>query len=226
MIIRHTALENNWNINQVLTNSNILILGSFNPFNSNGNNTDFYYGRSTNYLWRIIAEMSGRDSNYFLNNLNRKLEVMIEKKFCFLDIIDSIDISANNNQIESEFIQRKIFNEYSDKVLFTTNQKFDSHNVRVTRNYNHSIIPMINRSNINKIIHTMGNNRIKLNLETKPKEKMLGHNGFQGFINSISNQVVEFVPESYSPSGRAVRTGGNRHLNSLRQWLNQHLLLY
>lgn len=225
MRIHHTAIENNWNINQVITNSNTLILGSFNPFNDNGINTDYYYGRSTNYLWKVIAEETGRDSNYFFNNLSLKLEIMIEKKFCFLDIIDSIDISTINNQVEGEFIERKIFNEYSDQVLFTTNQTFNTHNVRVTRNYNQSIIPMINESSINKIIHTMGNNRINLNLRTTPQENNLGFNGFQGFINSIINRGIEFVPESYSPGGRAVRTGGNEYYNSLRQWLNQHLLL-
>lgn len=38
MIIRHVALENEWNTNEILQNANKLILGSFNPFNIDGDN--------------------------------------------------------------------------------------------------------------------------------------------------------------------------------------------
>ena len=50
MIINHVAIVNGWDRKEILENSETLILGSFNPFNPNGDNTDYYYGRCFNTL--------------------------------------------------------------------------------------------------------------------------------------------------------------------------------
>lgn len=229
MQINHIAIENNWNLVNVFQNAKTLILGSFNPFNPNGDNTDYYYGRYTNYFWRALAEITNRHPNYFFNHLELKLEFMVNHKFCFLDVINSIEILSGNNQEVpiNNFVQRKILTEFSDQVLFTTRTTFEDTLISVTRTYNNDIIPILQQGNIQRIIHTMGNNTIGLNFETKWKENNFGINGFQGFINSIRNlnQDIDFVAQSYSPSGRAVKVGGQDYLNELKIWLNENLNL-
>jgi len=118
MIVRHAALENNWNTIEILQNADKLILGSFNPYNINGDNADFYYGRCTNYLWKAIAELSNLNPNIFFNNLELKLEYMYRYKFCFLDVIDSIEIECQgiNELIINNFLYQNIHTGFSDQV--------------------------------------------------------------------------------------------------------------
>jgi hypothetical protein len=227
MIITHVALENGWNRDHLLQNAEKLILGSFNPFNQNGDNTDYYYGRSTNYFWKAIAELNRLNTNAFLNNLELKLDYMNRFKFCFLDVINSIEIQSddNNERAILDFVNQKIFTEFSDQVLFTSNTSFGNNRIKVTRTYNSDILPLIEQGRIRTILHTMGNNTIRMNLTTKPKELRLGVNGFQGFINDIvAIENVRFVNQSFSPSGRAVNTGGPDYFNELKNWLSQHVL--
>jgi len=66
MIIKHAAIEDKWlneKVTKLLYNSKTLVLGSFNP-NNQGNNTDFYYGRCSNFFWKIIAEIEGRNEQF------------------------------------------------------------------------------------------------------------------------------------------------------------------
>jgi hypothetical protein len=228
MIVNHVAIVNEWNNNEILQNAETLILGSFNPFNENGDNADYYYGRCTNYFWRAIAEIDNLNPNIFFNNIDLKMEYMRNKKFCFLDIINSVEITAdgNNSITLNSFINQKIHKEFSDQVLFTTNTKFENTRFIVNRTYNEGIRQLINHGRINKIIHTMGNNTIGIDFRTNWQEKRLGVNGFQGFINKIrNNEDITFVPISYSPSGRAVKTGGQTYFDELKLWLNENLLL-
>lgn len=227
MEIRHLALENGWNSNEILQNANKLILGSFNPFMNNGENADYYYGRRTNYFWRIMAEIEDLNPEYYLNNLDLKLECMNRFGFCFLDLISSINITCQGNDeaIIERFVRRKIYKEFSDQVLFTTSTKFESKKLNVSRVYNQDVLDLIQQGNIRKVIHTLGNNTIDLGFGTKPKEKNLGVDGFQGFVNQIVNQNnAVVISESYSPSGRAVKGGGSNYLNELKQWLRVHIV--
>ena len=227
MIIRHVALENGWNSNEILQNANKLILGSFNPFANNGENADYYYGRRTNYFWKVIAEIEGLNPEYYFNNLDLKLECMNRFRFCFLDLISSIDITCQENDeaIIERFVRMKIYKEFSDQVLFTTSTNFENNEINVSRVYNHDVVALIQRGNIRKVIHTLGNNTIDSGFRTKPKEKNLGRDGFQGFVNQVVNQNdAVVISESYSPSGRAVKAGGPNYLNDLKQWLRVHII--
>jgi hypothetical protein len=227
MTIRHVALENEWNRIDVLQNAQKLILGSFNPYNPNGDNADYYYGRCTNYFWKAIAEINNMNPNIFFNNLDLKLEYMHEYKFCFFDIINSVEInSQNSNELAlNRFIDQKIHTEFSDQVLFTTRTSFENNEITLVRRYNSSILTLLEEGRIRKIIHTMGNNTIGRNLITSPKEKALGINGFQGFVNEIiGNTNSTFVSQSFSPSGRAVKIGGLIYYNRLKAWINEHII--
>jgi hypothetical protein len=227
MIVRHVALENEWNRNEILQNAQKLILGSFNPYNLNGQNADYYYGRCTNYFWKAIAEINNLMPDIFFNNLDLKFEYMNKYRFCFLDVIDSIEILSNgHNELSvSDFINKKIHTEFSDQVLFTTKTYFQNNKITLTRTYNGSILNLIQQGRINKIIHTMGNNTIGIDFRTRWQESRLGANGFQGFINQIVDQNnANFVPQSFSPSGRAVKNGGLTYLNDLKNWLRNHIV--
>jgi hypothetical protein len=223
MLINHVCNINNWTKPQEIKGLKTLILGSFNPFNPNGNNADYYYGRSSNYLWKVIATLMQKNEDYFNANFENKLEVMNYYKFCFLDAILTIEvISGSNNDVQvNQFIDEHILTDFTDSKLFTTKHKESG--VIVKRTYNSEIFETIKQSNIKKIIHTMGNNTLNLNFISNPKEKGLGARGFQGYINEIRSTGVNFVPISYSPSRYAVNSGGKDYLPKLTNWIKENL---
>lgn len=218
MIIEHASV--NWK-NYIPKKVKTLVLGSFNP-NNPLNNTDYFYGRSSNYFWKVIADILEFNEDYFCGNYERKVEVMEKYGFCFLDLISSISVNGINENHENNFKNVKIFTEYSDGVLFTTNTNFRGHNINVQRIYNIEILNFINAHYPKRIIHTLGNTRINNNFHSRPVE-------LQNFINQIlaiseqSNAI--FNPISYSPSGRAVRVGGINYYQNLKNWLQDNLEL-
>ncbi|WP_178984174.1 uracil-DNA glycosylase family protein [Winogradskyella helgolandensis] len=223
MVISHACYENNWVPPEAIEGAKTLILGSFNPYNANGNNTDYYYGRQSNYFWKVIANLLGENQHCFTNNFENKLNVMNDYKFCFLDVISSIEISnlEDNQELIEQFANAHIYANFSDSKLFTT-----SHNnagVVLNRTYNQDVIDLIKNQSIKKVIHTMGNKTITQNYRTKWLENSLAELGFQGYINSILNTNIEFVPESISPSQFAVHNGGGNYLPNLTNWISQHL---
>lgn len=218
MIIEHASV--NWK-NYIPKKVKTLVLGLFNP-NNPLNNTDYFYGRSSNYFWKVIADILEFNEDYFCGNYERKVEVMEKYGFCFLDLISSISVNGINENHENNFKNVKIFKEYSDGVLFTSNTNFRGHNINVQRIYNIEILNFINAHYPKRIIHTLGNTRINNNFHSRPVE-------LQNFINQIlaiseqSNAI--FNPISYSPSGRAVRVGGINYYQNLKNWLQDNLEL-
>jgi len=71
----------------------------------------------------------------------------------------------------------------------------------------------------------MGNNRIKHDFSTSPKELGLGKHGFQNFINSIKNDNIEFIKASFSPSSYAVNKGSDEYKKHLKDWVKTSLNL-
>ena len=222
MIISHASIANNWNL--YFDNAETLILGSFNPNNPYGN-TDYYYGRHTNYFWRAIAQLNNLPIDIFLDNLELKYEYMRINRFCFLDLINSIEVTTDSSQnILNEFTDKKIFREFTDQTLFTSKTKYNGSKIIISRNYNFEIPNLIRSSGIIKIAHTLGNNRISNQFTTKPREKRLGQNGFESLINQIYDiNNVNFISNSVSPSGYAVNTGGEMHYEELKNWLRSIL---
>lgn len=227
MIIQHAS--ENWN-NFIPKNVKTLILGSFNPLNPEEHlNTDYYYGRSSNYFWKAIGDILYDNQQHYFNNgqLNTELafQTMETYQFCFLDLISSIAITGNNEQHEINFVQERIYTNFEDSALFTTNTAFQNQNINIQRNYNQEILNFVQVHNPEKLIHTLGNNRITQNLVANPLENALLHNGFQGFINNILEVANYFESISYSPSGRAVRAGNQDYYQNLKNWLQENLNL-
>lgn len=228
--VNHTSIEQKWHerkeISDLLLNAKTLVLGSFNPHNQNGNNADFYYGRCSNFLWKVIAELKNENEQFYCNRLDRKIETMKEHSFIFLDLISSIEISSNsaNDELINLFLDKKIYSGYSDNVLFTTSTTFQNQKVQVIRNYNENIIEVLKQGNVKSVIHTLGNTTINPNFKTKPIEKNLKDLGFQGFWNKITNSDTSFIRESYSPSAYAVRKLGGKNYSNLKNWISSNLL--
>ncbi|WP_029275279.1 hypothetical protein [Pedobacter borealis] len=228
-VINHQAIQNNWTTPEQIVNPQTLILGSFNPFNANGNIVDYYYGRRSNYFWKRIAIIMGYDEEYFFDAIfgnQRKLDVM-QNRFCFLDVINRIDVIGNSVQAVQDYINDHIFTNFSDSKIFVN--KTNSRQLQLVREYNSSIITTLrNTTTIKKVIHTIGNTRIVTPLNVSPKERNLGNNGFSGFMATIqqicNDKEIVFINESYSPSAYAVRNGVT-NIADLDNWFQQHLNL-
>lgn len=156
----HQAIELDWLKAEDLDNPLTLVIGSFNPFNPNGDgNLDYYYGRGTNHFWKSIARNIKKPDKFFFNNehgLTRKIEVM-KGKFCCLDVINSIDIDCENAEILHEYLNNKIFGDFNDQTIWTTNTNWKGEKINLKRSYNPSIKTLLqNSQSIRKVIHTMG----------------------------------------------------------------------
>lgn len=212
--VKHQSIQLDWFKSSPILNPKTLVLGSFNPYSVLENSVDYYYGRKTNHFWRTIARLLNKQEEYFFigkDKLTKKNEVMNER-FCCLDVIDSIDFFSDNQDLLRQFIENKIFTNFSDQTIWTTNTNFENKcKISLIRKYNFEIINLLKAtSSIKKVIHTMGNNRIN-EKSINPKEKQLGNIGFSGFMTDIINvcneRNIEFIYNSYSPSDYAVKNG-------------------
>ena len=91
-----------------------------------------------------------------------------------------------------------------------------------------SIIDFLNSSDsIEKVIHTMGVNRISKD-SASPKEAKLMNLGFNGFLNKVrticKQKNINFILDSYSPSDYAVKNGKTNKVD-LNHWLKTNLWL-
>jgi hypothetical protein len=229
--IKHQRIERNWLNPNDIKDPKTLVLGSFNPFESESNSVDFYYGRHSNYFWRTIAIIIGRNEDYFFDikdGLKRKKEIM-DNKFCFYDVIDSIDFCSESEENLKHYLKKEIFNNFSDQKIWTSKTNYKKENlIMIKRSYNDSILQFLENSDtIKKVIHTMGTNRI-MRTKAFPVEKTLKKAGFDVFIKNIKSicnrKNIEFILNSFSPSGYAVKA---RKTNSddLKNWLNTNLWL-
>lgn len=223
--VLHSCISNNWDEASILADADTLVLGSFNPFNEfEDTNPDYYYGRKTNYFWKIIAKLNNKNENYYFNK-STKCEFVKRKKICFLDVIDFIEVSSNNEDMIIPFLQNKIFKGFSDQILFTSKTKYQGEDMFIKRYYNKRVLNLIENGKIKTIIHTMGNSAIDTNFRTKWKEYDSDILGFQQFIDRIKSiERVLFVNKSYSPSGYAVKRGGHYYQLQLENWLNEYLI--
>ena len=230
MEINHALI--NWDLveaNEISKNAKTLILGSFNPNKPNPNeNTNFYYGRNTNHFWKSISRNLNLPENYFFENNRRKLDCMSKYEFCFFYLINSIDFICNDNEVLNQYVNDKIFTTFDDTELFKVrpfNYQNNPNIIHKNVNFNHHIFEFLEDNKISKVIHTLGNNRIDLNLVAKPVNNNLG---FTPFVNQIieicNNNQIEFIATSYSPSQTAVNRGGVENLNNLDAWIAVNVL--
>ena len=211
--VNHQSVVLKWNKIKV-ENPQTLVLGSFNPFESNSNSVDYYYGRSKNHFWKSIAKIIGKDENWFFctkDGLHRKIASMTNSFICF-DVIENIEISSSDIIELKSYIDSNIFNNFLDSKIWTSKTNSPKGiQVYLTRKYNQNVVEYLKASeSISKVIHTMGVNRLSQK-KTYPQERSLSRNGFNGYINQIleicREKKIEFIFESLSPSDYAIKSG-------------------
>jgi G:T/U-mismatch repair DNA glycosylase len=213
-----------------IENPKTLILGSFNPYESIHKSVDYYYGRQSNHLWKTIANLLNYEENYFFdkqNGLERKRDTM-QTNFCFYDVIDSIEVSSVDENILNRYIDNEIYRNFLDNKIWTSKTTYENVEIKLKRNYNPQVIKLLkNSSSIERVIHTMGKNRINRN-KVNPAEKNLNGQGFNDYINKIKSicdeKRIVFDYESLSPSGYAIKTGKVTK-EELGLWLSRSVII-
>lgn len=114
-----------------------LFVGTFNP--EYGRKVPYYYGRKSNYFWKIISNIFNIDINPFEDNFFKKLE---DLKIGCVDIVDNVIY-------EKEKYHSLINGEgYPDEVIFKKKNN-------ITINYNtQQIIDVVKKNNLKKIYIT------------------------------------------------------------------------
>jgi G:T/U-mismatch repair DNA glycosylase len=100
--IKHRFLDH-----QINPETEILILGTFNP-DTEKNEADFFYGRGQNYLWQILSEI------YQIENLKKlprenKLSFIKNKKIDFIDLISEVEVDdGQETNYKDDYIDSKV----------------------------------------------------------------------------------------------------------------------
>ncbi len=229
--VKHQSIELEWISPIDIQEPRTLVLGSFNPYESKKKSVDYYYGRSKNHFWRTISNIIGQNDEYFFDKvegINRK-KLIMQNRFCCLDVIDSIDFKSESESVLDDYIKNEIFSNYLDQKIWTGNTNYKKRDsIQIVRKYNQSIIEFLKSTNsIERVIHTMGRNRITKD-SANPKEAKHKDNGFSGFIKNIKKICTEknifFVLDSLSPSDYAVKNGKTKK-EDLKVWLKSNLYL-
>jgi len=112
------------------------------------------------------------------------------------------------------------------KALKAAKTKYKNTTITVERTYNNLVLDVLDNGRISKIVHTLGNSTISEEFKTKPVEKALKTNGFQGYWNSIVNRKknIDIIRKSYSPSAYAVRKLGSVNYNNMKSWFETHII--
>ena len=86
-IVRHRFLNH-----QINPETETLIIGTFNPDTAD-NEADFFYGRSRNYLWRLLPIAFGENDLKGASK-NEKIEFIKRYKIDLIDLIEEIQVEA------------------------------------------------------------------------------------------------------------------------------------
>ncbi|MBI2722800.1 MAG: hypothetical protein HYX39_11560 [Bacteroidetes bacterium] len=85
-----TVVQHRFLYHKIDPSTEILILGTFNPETEN-NPADFFYGRSKNYLWRLLPN-AYQESDLKGATKDLKIDFIKKYKIDFIDLIAKIDV--------------------------------------------------------------------------------------------------------------------------------------
>lgn len=92
---------------KISPDTNILIIGTFNP-DVHGNDADFFYGRSRNFLWSLLPKVFSEKS-LKPSSLDEKKSFIKKYNIDFIDLIDELEVQAGNeNNYADDFIDDKV----------------------------------------------------------------------------------------------------------------------
>ncbi len=100
--IKHRFLDH-----QINPKTEILILGTFNP-DTEKNEADFFYGRSRNYLWKLLPT-AFQESDLKKASKQEKLSFIEQEKIDFIDLIAEIEVEEGQEaNYNDDFIDNKV----------------------------------------------------------------------------------------------------------------------
>ena len=120
-----------------------LFIGTFNP--TGGHPVKYFYGRESNYFWKVISNIFSDDLNPIISDSTDKfIKKLQNHQIACLDLINSVEFDEAKVDI-----QNIIGKGYSDSKII---------NKKVKRNYNAKFINKIIEKNPNiKVYTTWGN---------------------------------------------------------------------
>jgi G:T/U-mismatch repair DNA glycosylase len=100
--IKHKFLEH-----QINPNTEILIIGTFNP-DTEKNEVDFFYGRNRNYLWRLLPTALNYPDLKGLSK-QQKLSFIEHEHIDFIDLIAKIEVEkGQEDNYNDSFIDCRV----------------------------------------------------------------------------------------------------------------------
>jgi len=101
-VIKHRFLDHKIN-----PETEILILGTFNP-DTEKNEADFFYGRSHNYLWRLLP-VAFNKPDLKKASKQEKISFIEQMKIDFVDLIEEIQVKEGDEaNYDDAFIDNKV----------------------------------------------------------------------------------------------------------------------
>jgi G:T/U-mismatch repair DNA glycosylase len=89
------------------SSTEILIVGTFNP-DVPSNPADFFYGRSRNFLWRLLPTSFG-ENDLKGKSKEEKMQFMENRKIGFIDLISEVNVEAGQEtNYKDDYIDSKV----------------------------------------------------------------------------------------------------------------------
>jgi G:T/U-mismatch repair DNA glycosylase len=110
----NTTIRHRMEWHEVNSNTEILIVGTFNP-ETQGNSADFFYGRERNFLWRLLpASFQHQD----LKGADRqcKQEFIAATKVDFVDLITAVEVEKGKEADYSDAYIDQHVAEWTDVI--------------------------------------------------------------------------------------------------------------
>lgn len=100
-------IEHKFKDYKISNETNILIIGTFNP-NISKNEATFFYGRKRNFLWSLLPKVFDEESLKD-KSTKLKLDFMHTYKIDFIDLISEVEIEkGRENDYSDEYLDNKI----------------------------------------------------------------------------------------------------------------------
>ena len=100
--IKHRFLDH-----QINPETEILILGTFNP-DTEKNDADFFYGRNRNYLWKLLPT-AFKKTDLKKASKQEKLSFVKQERIDFIDLISEVEVEEGQEaNYDDKFIDSRV----------------------------------------------------------------------------------------------------------------------
>jgi G:T/U-mismatch repair DNA glycosylase len=100
-------IKHRFSTHKISPETETLIIGTFNP-ETPGNEAEFFYGRSRNYLWRLLPTAYGENDLKGATK-TEKLEFIEKFKIDLIDLIEEIEVEEGQEaNYDDKYIDKKV----------------------------------------------------------------------------------------------------------------------